>query len=448
MTPQDWELLSAWHDGTLEPSTQEAFERRIASERELALAAERLRALERVARTLAPTAVDVAAWSGTARVPGGPAVGTVVAIVVTILAGATALGLASSRAPSERLEADSTIDQVPPTVAGRLDHDAGGLEVVAAGSTSASSSDLVDAGPPTLPSEPIVLAVGERWLLRGRWALEGTCDQVKLDPFGEDMRSLTGRAAGKCGVRSLEDGGVRRFEVEVVSLPSAERALELLEGDHHALRVPAMTRFSLGSREVASVERTGSELVVRALHRGSTTIEAWFEDGRHFKWPLEVKASERGATHEELLVHGPRIFVSKSYEGYRVDKPAILEVSEVGKSLMVRGRSPGRAVLEVDEQHTAKRFVFDVFASYSRDELLLLPRVDIQTVPSVLHLRVGTVAVFRVGDVSETTIDSPWLVVEQSGASVYLTALRPVEATLLLGFRDRTLRRIRVVADR
>ncbi|MCU0696616.1 MAG: pilus assembly protein N-terminal domain-containing protein [Myxococcaceae bacterium] len=477
MTPRDWELLSSWVDGALTPDEARAVEQRLSTDRDFALAAARLGSLETAARALGPTAADVATWTSTAStvVAGGLSLWWLLGPLALVLAAGAVVATRTSTATEGPATSALTGQREP---RGPAPHDMerspnGGPMPDASFAAQTLLLTLLtagaDAGPTEAPftadagafvddagTRPILLQVDERMLLHGNdWEPGPVCEtSVRVDRLPGRQRMVTGRGLGRCRLRAARDGGSRTLELHVVDQPSAERTLELVvDGATTIVRVPGLVRFSIGAPTVVAVERkTPSRLGLQGARAGTTTLEAWFADGTHRKWPILVKPAELEGPSIALKVKVPKVLSLEATSELRVDDPSVVEVKPLGKSVLLTGLKGGRAVLEAVQGAKTKRFVLEVLAPQTRNELFARAQgaPPLADFPEVLRLRVGAVTVIRSGPLTSFSVAGGWLeaVRSEDGQLLAITASRPLESHLFVQRDDGTLLWIPVVADR
>ena len=372
MTPRDWELLSEWLDGTLGGEERVAFERRLATETELASAARRLRALSSAASKLGPSVEDAAAaarlnsssraWGITGLVV---LLGVVVAGAMLLHQPAPAVREAVTLAPAapsmEPLQPLPHVTASPDAGAAMIHSlDAAVLAPLAAIVVATAAGPSAAEAPPPVASSPRDASTGTKPVslaIGGKLRIGAPLASVRAVPTGVvelidrgEWTSVEGRKPGQVTIQtSSTDGGTgETTEVRVEAIVSPEAPVVVQVGRSTTLLTPRRVRWSTGDPTVALVTEGASVLELRGGRVGSTTVEAWFEDGTARKWPVQVEP--RSAGNVRLGLGAQKVLTLPSVGAVTVTPGGVVTARAIGnKQVLLGGQGEGVATVEVSQ---------------------------------------------------------------------------------------------------
>lgn len=370
MTPRDWDLLSEWLDGTLGAEERVAFEHRLATEAELAAAARQLRALSSAASKLGPSPEDTVAAAQVRTSSRAWVIPGLVVLLGVVVGGAMLLTPSEPAVPETVTRAPAPPSMEPsqplPHVTGSLDAgdamtrslDAAVLAPLAALVVATAAGPSAAEAPPPVASSPPDASTGlnERLLIvGGKFRIDAPLASVRAAPMGlvelidrGGWTSVEGRKAGQVTIRttSADGGSDEALQVRIEAIVWPEGPLVMQVGVARSLPTPGRVRWSVGDPTVVLVTERTSVLELRAARLGSTTVEAWFEDGTARKWPVQVEP--RSAGNVRLGLGAQKVLTTPSVGAVTVTPGGVVTARAIGnKQVLLVGQGEGVATVEV-----------------------------------------------------------------------------------------------------
>jgi hypothetical protein len=197
----------------------------------------------------------------------------------------------------------------------------------------------------------VVLAIG------GRLRLDAPRTSVRATPSGVvelvehgDWTSVVGRTPGEVSVETTDgDGGVATsVQVRVEAIISPEVLLRLRPGRRAVVLTPGRVRWSIGDPSIVLVREGEGGLELRGARAGSTTLEAWFQDGSSRKWPVQVEVETETAGSLRLVLGHQKVLSVPSLESVTVTPAGVVDTRRMGSQmLLLIGQGEGLATVEV-----------------------------------------------------------------------------------------------------